>query len=157
MSGVHLVPGWCFLHVLSNKGGIGHAHQRVGQWYHRQEVLCGDSPGNTICPLSHNVAQSQFQTSSQGQLLQQRLLGKRTKALGVTEYTVGELQINKLKNTFFLMFLKLYATSFWSLENTTKLFNVLLICNLCYHFKYFNITKVWHILIIKQDRKMLLP
>lgn len=68
--------------MLANKGGVGHAHQGVGQRYDRQEVLRGDGPGNAVRPLSHDVAQSQSQTSSQRQLLQQRLLAKGR----ITEY-----------------------------------------------------------------------
>lgn len=89
-----LLPGWSFLHVLSNEGGVGHAHQSVGQRNYRQEVLRGDGPWHTVRALPHDVRQSQLQTRRQGQLLQQGLLGKQrqTNEAGTQEIPVcGEV------------------------------------------------------------------
>ena len=73
---VCLLPGWCFLHVLPNKGGVGHPHQGVGKWNDREEMLRGDGPWHTVRPLPYDVRQSQLPTCCQGQLTQQGLLGK---------------------------------------------------------------------------------
>lgn len=87
------LPCWCFLHMLSNKCGVGHPHQGVGQRDDRQEVLRGHCPRQAVRPLTHNVWQSQLPTSCQGQLTQQGLLeGDRRRELLMRSTPCSDLE-----------------------------------------------------------------
>lgn len=65
------LPGGGLFHVLSDKGGIGHAHQSVGQGDNGQEMLCGNCPGQAVRAFAHNVRQCQLPSSRHRQLPQQ--------------------------------------------------------------------------------------
>lgn len=69
-------PDWCFLHVLSDEGGVGHAHQRVGQRDDGQQVLCGHSSRHAVRALAHDLRDGEFAAlgAPLRQLSEQRVL-----------------------------------------------------------------------------------
>ena len=76
--------------MFSHKGGVGHAHQSVGQRDDGQQVLRGDGSRHAVSPLPHDVRQSQLQTRRQGQLSQQGLLGNRGRQMNRGSATKGQ-------------------------------------------------------------------
>lgn len=70
-------PGRRFLHVLAHEGGVGHAHERVGQRDDGQQVLGGDGARDAVRALAHHLGNGELPAlgpDGPRQLPQQRVL-----------------------------------------------------------------------------------